>query len=448
MKISIPFPVVALVMVCLLAGCSGSTDSVSSDTQTPTNSASSEVSGDTGIPNDVNDVTDTDTTIDDANNDAVGGALNQPATNNPVVLVPLIQNTLMVNFDITVPAYRSSELRMELVWGDTNLSAKWVGDELWSAVGEFPSDTEHLLTVTFYDRNGEIELDKFSEAYRTSSNPTDSFQILADQFDASQFDDDGDGVNNLEELMSGTDPSLDEDSLLQIKDKYSLGSNSRMSVSSSFERGLSDDRPFFDTFERLPVDGGYPGTDFGEIDIDAQGNGTRTFSRSLQGTWLKLDGIRTNSGSAITWEGTRNAYDGDYGHTVDFTNTVTVVDDKARRYVEEIKGSNVGTYQFGWDISANLTGHLVDDTALCVPVAGVATIVSRSNYWDSNGITTTTTTISKDIDDPYWRVVGVNAENETSEYFVRELEIYRPYIGASAKTAPEFKYFICDFVDI
>ena len=456
------FSVAILVTTVLMAGCSESADRVPDDALTSINSGVSNVSNDNNgsnnAPNiseadDASNASEADLLSDMPGNDATNVVLNEPAASDPVEADPLVQNTISVNFDITVPVYQSNELSIELAWGDMNLAAVWVGDEYWTASGELPTDTEQLLVVTFYDRNGDIALAKFSEEFRTGSNVTEFFQILADQFNANQFDEDGDGVSNLDELSSGTDPKLDEDSLLEIRDFFALSSisTSRMSVSSSFEGQLSEDRPYFDTYERLPVPDGYPGTDFSSIDIDTEGNGTRTYSVSLQGTTLKLAGTRTNSGSAITWEGTRSAYDGDYGHNVSFTNTVTVVDENTRSFVEEIAGSNGGTYQFGWDISSNLTGHLIEETSFCEPVAGIVSFEYRENYWDNAGLTTTSTTVSKEIEDQYWRVVSVRANDEISEmteYFVRELVIHRPYISASAEIAPEFKYFICDFVDI
>jgi len=53
-----------------------------------------------------------------------------------------------------------------LTWGDIQASAAWVGDEQWSLSLDFPSNTEHLLTIVFSDGNGDIELGSYEQTYR------------------------------------------------------------------------------------------------------------------------------------------------------------------------------------------------------------------------------------------------------------------------------------------
>jgi len=134
---------------------------------------------------------------------------------NNVAVGGVEQTTVRVDFNITVPMYMSSdELQLELIWGEKIFNASWVGDEYWTASAEFPTETDNLLTVTFYDQNGEIELARYSQQLRTGSNVTEPLVILADQFDTDLFDEDGDGVNNLDELVAGTEPTVDEDFFL------------------------------------------------------------------------------------------------------------------------------------------------------------------------------------------------------------------------------------------
>ena len=54
---------------------------------------------------------------------------------------PLVQNRIQVDFGITVPAYQSDALQVRLVWGGTDVTASWVGDELWSTSLELPTNT-------------------------------------------------------------------------------------------------------------------------------------------------------------------------------------------------------------------------------------------------------------------------------------------------------------------
>lgn len=130
--------------------------------------------------------------------------IQDPVSPDPVVPDPLTQNSIRVDFDIQVPAYVSDSLQVRVMWGETDISAAWVGDEFWSASDEFPTDTEHLLMATFYDQNGEITIGTFEQAFRTGTNTAESFQISADQFDTGRWDSDGDGVSNLDELIAGT----------------------------------------------------------------------------------------------------------------------------------------------------------------------------------------------------------------------------------------------------
>ena len=358
------------------------------------------------------------------------------------------QSTVTVNFDITVPAYQSNELRVELTWNDRSLNASWVGDEYWSAVGDFLIDTEYPLTVTFYDLNGGLELAIFTDVLRTGSTANEAFQITADQFNANLFDTDGDGVNNLAELIAGSSPLVDEDSLLEVRDHHVLSRSNRMSVWSDLESFVSDQRPYSDVIETDPPYAGFIGDFFGDINIDINGNGTLTYGYYWPIEQLRFTGTRIHSGRSISWEGTRSAYDGDYRHNVSFSHTVSVVDENTRKLVEDVNGTNYGGYLFSWETSANLTGTLIDGTSLCEPVAGTFSATYRDTPTEVSEYL-----ISKEIDDRYWRVSKQLTTNrsvtniETTEYFVRELIKYLPPSTLSSEVAPENKYFNCDFVD-
>ena len=132
----------------------------------------------------------------------------EPVEPEPVVVVPdpLIQNTTRIDFGISVPAYSSATLQVRLLWGDKDIAVDWVGDGFWSVADDFPTDTEKLLSISFTEGNGDITLGRFDTNFRTVTNTAQSVQITAGQFDTDSFDNDGDGVSNIDELVAGTDP--------------------------------------------------------------------------------------------------------------------------------------------------------------------------------------------------------------------------------------------------
>ena len=117
----------------------------------------------------------------------------------------MVQNTTRVDFEITVPAYTSDSLQVRLEWGDVDITALWLGDELWAASDDFPTNTENRLTVTFSDDNGALTLGSFESNFRTGTNASESFTITANQFDTDRWDNDGDGISNLDELTGQAD---------------------------------------------------------------------------------------------------------------------------------------------------------------------------------------------------------------------------------------------------
>ena len=130
---------------------------------------------------------------------------------------PLELNRTQVDFRITVPAYQSDALQVRLIWGDIDVTAGWVGDELWSTSLDLPTDTENTLIVTFSDSNGDIVLASFEQTYRTGSNSAEAFNIAAEQFNSEQWDADNDGTSNLNELVAGSNPLTNEALQLEVR---------------------------------------------------------------------------------------------------------------------------------------------------------------------------------------------------------------------------------------
>ncbi len=172
--IRVRYPLILIISLLFVSGCSSSSN---------LNSGVSQMAG-----------TNEDAFISNGSIDGVADEMEVATTDN----------TTRVDFDITVPVYSSNALQVRLVWGDTDTTAIWNSDELWTAATDFPANTTNQLVVTFSDSNGAITLGSIERSFTTGANQSESLQITAIDFDTDRWDSDGDGVSNLNESIAGT----------------------------------------------------------------------------------------------------------------------------------------------------------------------------------------------------------------------------------------------------
>lgn len=349
-------------------------------------------------------------------------------SNDPVASTA--EDSIRVDFDIQVPAYVSEELQVRLVWGDKDIAAGWTGDELWTASADFPADTSNPLVVTFYDRNGDLTLASFEESFRTGSEALQSFQITGDQFDTERWDSDSDGVSNIDELINGTDPLLDEATQLEVRESYhdltipeAVGALSY--ISGYYEEILPEQRPYSEQsaveqpFVRDPFTPGESRSVM--IEIDEQGTGSYSdLSTNEDFDTVHVENrvaTRTNTDNVITWMGTDEFSDSSAGiaTNTDFTTETQLLETQQRRQTGVIERMRSG---YGADgtvrITYTLTGSVIDSSSMCEATAGTLTY---DRGIDSVGITT----ISKSLEDQFWKVEVTGSGATPEHYLIQNL---------------------------
>ena len=392
--------------------------------------------------------------------------ISEPTTE--AVPDPFVQNRTQVDFGITVPAYQSDALQVRLTWGETDVTAGWVGDELWSVSVELPTNTENTLSETFSDRNGGIVLASFEQSYRTGINASETYTISSDQFNTESLDADEDGVSNIDELISGTDPLVDEDVLLEVRDFVVI--NYAVTASSNFESRITEDRPYTESFDTsLPPVEFQPEIETHSVDISINDFGDGTlfdrFTHGLSGNSRTLRGTRFNDDGSVTWTGTWDFFNrqaNGNSTSLDITNTVTYVDSTTRDYTDVVSATRSEFYFRSWQIASNLRGNIIEGSRLCEPVSGNVSMEVRTNATTGSAsrIEFISTNISKEVDDQYWRVVVENSiesptetvPSEGSEYFARNLRVLLLDVNANSGVRGEDSVFeeasfICDLVE-
>lgn len=357
------------------------------------------------------------------------------------------QNQTQVNFDIVVPVYVSDTLQVRLIWGDIDMHASWVGDESWVASTDLPTNTQHSLSVTFYDNNGDVELASVNSEYKTGVNAAETFYITAEQFNSAQFDVDEDGVSNLDELLAGTDPSIAESMSLELNESFAESKHWRH-VSPTigwnikwFEIDIPTERPGLlevdETTSTPHLDSSVSHKIIKTISVDDTGTGSFYYYSNenhsfTDNTLATREGTRTNTGSSILWDTSFDRYQRYYASSSVITASVETkaVSDTIFSQEGTIYYSNTEYYPSS-NISYAFAGKASDDSEYCIADSGRLTY----NFVQTGPgrLKPRTAAITKVAADSHWTVTITDDSGELVEQFFAQ------------SLSPEF---YCDFADL
>ena len=276
--------------------------------------------------------------------------------------------------------------------GDTEASAVWVGDESWEATIDLPINSQHLVRVTFSDRNGDFTLASSERLLITEDGPPQDHIFSADQFNSEQWDNDNDGISNLSAAIRAKD-WLDR----ITRDIHFIISTQ----SSNFEPFLAADRPYqVDSEEIVPFDlGGFMLENITRETIDIDESGTGSFAGFYQEdhtpadtTTLDHSATRTNTGNSIIWSGSAFIDLSGQIHTTtnNFTLETRKIDDLIFQQDAEFDFRSSSIPQV--NMTYSLTGGSSDRPMNCQTTAGTLSFNDGS----------TTLRFAKSTEDPFW----------------------------------------------
>ena len=365
--------------------------------------------------------------------------VSPPAAGNPSVPDPMASDVTSVTFEITVPAHVSDELQVRIRWGETTLSADWIGDESWSATADLPTDEERLLVVDFVDRDGALPLATFERDFRTGTNAGETYTIGPGNFDDDRWDADMDGFTNLEEVRAGTDPLAGDTIPAPIDVRPTdegltpLGVIER--VSAFYEGPLPKVRPYAQSVELRPDDpedyASSRRTVLTEIDVDASGTGS--YSSFVETRNAGDEDVRRTTLEASRTAGDEVEWSGTYAWSVSSAGLSEAIAFTVRTSVVGERVSQRGTIAWeprfwerssGADIEFELLGERIEGSALCAPVTGRVVVVEGPGPSSSDpSRTLVRTTISREPGDPGWQVESRYADGSLQGVLRESLDL-------------------------
>lgn len=467
---------VAVFNTCLLAACSSSEtdsnsvntadsqDSVFTDQDTAGTTVSTDLLDDAATPVVVNPNPESIESSPNPAPDPVGASQSDADSDTDITIAeesvasPVDPDIARVQFNMTVPAYMSDALQVEIDWSSGSERAQWVVDEDWTATIDFPSNNGlyYYFNVRFLGNNGLTILGSYDMqfSYEDNAGTTSVIVIDADDFDTIRWDNDQDGATNLNELRAGTDPDVSSQvyplpvlTTIVHPDNFA-GTSSRSKLaefSAGYEDVLSDERPYF-FHEHEPLEEGsiYGTTRTVTVEIDAFGNAAYEFEDiwydpNTTQTRRKV-GLRVNTGSSIQWSGTSYYLgSGAYrGHEYEFSNETRIIDAGVLGQQGTVVGGPIGYAVGGLSLTYDIQGPLLPNTGYCQPTAGTLAFNDRydTDPYDVEGARLPVNylfEVSKRVADEFWNVLVFDSDNGLIDnYLVQRLDFQ----------------FRCDFQDM